>query len=181
MAPKSLGDSSYRIARFVGTSRPLRQMRKRNRPAILRFAALSRAERRIFLQAACLLPMIACATRVFGLQRVQSWAERSSSRFGKNRPEIETDANTAASMVLSAARYGLVHGNCLSRSMTLYYLLRRHGCAACLRLGGRRDGDSFEAHAWVEFDGRVFDDSPDLRRFFTPFPVQFKNKSIAPK
>ena len=84
-------------------------------------------------------------------------------------------------MVLSAARYGLVHGNCLSRSMTLCYLLRRHGCAACLRVGGRRVGESFEAHAWVEFDGRVLDESSDQRAFFTPFPIHFKNESAVPK
>lgn len=156
-------------------------MTKRNRPAILRFAALSRAEQHLFLHAVCLLPVMACLPRIFGLQRVQSWVERSNSRFGKNKAETKTDGNTIARMVLSGARYGFVHGNCLSRSMTLCYLLRRHGCAACLRLGSRRTGELFEAHAWVELDGRVFDESPKLRRFFTPFPVHFKNKSIVSK
>lgn len=159
----------------------LRPMTKRNRPAILRFAVLSRAEQHLFLQAVCLLPIMACLPRIFGLQKVQSWVERSNSRFGKSKPETKAGANTIASMVLSAARYGFVRGNCLSRSMTLCYLLKRHGCTACLRLGGRRVGESFEAHAWVEFDGRVFDESPDLRRSFTPFPVYFKNEFTVPK
>lgn len=156
-------------------------MTKRSRPAILRFAALSRAEQHLFLQAVCLLPVMACLPRIFGLQKVQSWVERSNSRFGRKKPETRTDANAIASVVLSAARYGFVRGSCLSRSMTLCYLLKRHGCAAGLRLGGRRVGESFEAHAWVEFDGRVFDESPDLRRFFTPFPVYFNNESTVPK
>ena len=83
-------------------------------------------------------------------------------------------------MVFCAARY-VVHVNCLSRSLALCYLLRREGLDACLRLGGRRQGKSFEAHAWVELNGRVFDTSDDVRGLFAPFSVHLANELTSRK
>ena len=48
---------------------------------------------------------------------------------------------------------------CLQRSVACAYLLRRRGCPAQLVLGVRTL--PFEAHAWVEVDGRVVNDRPE--------------------
>ena len=146
-------------------------MKTRNRPAILRFAALSRTEQSLFLRAVGLLPLMACATAIFRWQRVQSWVEGRYSGNSKDKNATGANPNFIKRMVFSAARYGIVHGNCLSRSLTLCYLLKREGYKASLRLGGRRRGKSFEAHAWVELEDRIFDMPGDLRSSFTPFPV----------
>ena len=159
----------------------LTQMTTRNRPAILRFAALSWPEQRLFLRAVWLLPVMAFSTPLLGLKKVQSWIERGHSRGNKKKSATETDANTIARMVFSAARYGIVNVNCLSRSLTLCYLLRSEGLSACLRLGGRRQGELFEAHAWVELSGRTFDASENVRGFFTPFPVHLANELTTQK
>lgn len=43
---------------------------------------------------------------------------------------------------------------CLKRAVVLYYLLRRAGQEVGLRIGVRRDeGQTLEAHAWLERDG----------------------------
>ena len=52
----------------------------------------------------------------------------------------------------AAARNLFFHTNCLEQSLVLWWLLRRRGIAADLRIGARKDSDRFEAHAWVEFD-----------------------------
>jgi hypothetical protein len=53
--------------------------------------------------------------------------------------------------------------NCLTRSLTLYGLLRRLGAACELRIGvAHTPGGTLRAHAWVERDGRPLPGSGDL-------------------
>jgi hypothetical protein len=58
---------------------------------------------------------------------------------------------------------------CLQRSVVAVRLMRRHGIHARLVIGYRPV--PFMAHAWVEVDDRVVNDSPDfantLQRLFT--------------
>lgn len=45
---------------------------------------------------------------------------------------------------------------CLVQALTLQKLLARAGIHARLRVGvAKRDGSSIEAHAWVEYHGRI--------------------------
>lgn len=53
---------------------------------------------------------------------------------------------------------------CLQRSAACAYLLRRHGFGAELVLGVQVL--PFIAHAWVEMDGKVINDNPELTRTF---------------
>jgi hypothetical protein len=53
---------------------------------------------------------------------------------------------------------------CLRRSLVLWALLARAGEPAELRVGFRRERGAFEAHAWVEHQGRVLNDAPDVRK-----------------
>ena len=41
----------------------------------------------------------------------------------------------------------------------LWWLLRRRGIAAELRIGARKEFERFEAHAWVEVDSAVLNDA----------------------
>jgi Transglutaminase-like superfamily len=56
-------------------------------------------------------------------------------------------------MVLAAARHSLSQPTCLERSLCLWWLLARQGIATQFRIGVRKDGEKFAAHAWVERDG----------------------------
>ena len=57
--------------------------------------------------------------------------------------------------------------NCLPRALTAYVLCRQRGYPVELRLGVALDGEtSFEAHAWVESEGRiVLGNLPELEKF----------------
>ena len=57
------------------------------------------------------------------------------------------------------------HATCLTQSLTAQILLARHGYPAELRLGVARDAGQFEAHAWVESNGRVVIGQADLHRY----------------
>ncbi|MBS1852804.1 MAG: lasso peptide biosynthesis B2 protein [Acidobacteria bacterium] len=54
---------------------------------------------------------------------------------------------------------------CLHRSSVVTCLLRRHGTNAELVIASRRL--PFQAHAWVEVDGRVVNDRPDVREAYS--------------
>lgn len=68
-----------------------------------------------------------------------------------------------------AARRGVFRSNCLHRSLTLWWLLRRRGLENELRIGVRKGSDQMEAHAWVEYAGEVLNDAPAVRQDYVPF------------
>lgn len=141
--------------------------------ALDRFFRLSTFERGTFVRAILLLPIAACAVRLVRLKTVMRWIgvlsrrERLSSE--RDQQEIQKQAHATRRMLEVASRYGLTRGNCLSKSLVLWHLLRREGLAANLRVGGRKEGVQFAAHAWVELDGIVINDAAGLREDFVPF------------
>lgn len=66
----------------------------------------------------------------------------------RRRQALECERNVAA-----VARYGLVSGTCLSRSLTVLRLMTGRRIAGRLRLGVDLEGGELKAHAWVEVDG----------------------------
>jgi len=56
-------------------------------------------------------------------------------------------------MVLAAARNSPIRSTCLERSLSLWWLLSNQSIATQFRIGVRKDGGKFTAHAWVEHDG----------------------------
>lgn len=122
-----------------------------------RLRDLPRGERWLLLEAFVGLPLVALALRVSSLRRVVTmlgWSLPRSLPY-----DDETRARRAADLVDVAARRGLYPGNCLSRSVTLWWLLGRRGIANTLRIGVRREGPVLLAHAWVERAGRPLNDS----------------------
>jgi hypothetical protein len=66
----------------------------------------------------------------------------------------------------SKGRYG---ATCLDRSVALWFVLRQHSLEGTVRIGVARGGDTFDAHAWVEYRGAVLNDSPDVADRFAVF------------
>ena len=56
-------------------------------------------------------------------------------------------------MVLAAARNSPIASTCLERSLSLWWLLVRQDIATEFRIGVKKDGEKFAAHAWVERNG----------------------------
>ena len=69
----------------------------------------------------------------------------------------------------AAARHLPFSTNCLDCSLSLWWLLRRRGIAADLCIGGRKENEQFEAHAWVEIGGVEILDVSDGRGDFAAF------------
>ncbi len=55
---------------------------------------------------------------------------------------------------------------CLPRSLILLTLLRRRGLAAELKVGVNKSPEAFQAHAWLEHEGQIVLDTPEVRTSF---------------
>jgi hypothetical protein len=73
----------------------------------------------------------------------------------------------SARWINAAARYPRPWARCLQRSLALCLLLERRGFNTQLKIGVRRSGGDLEAHAWVEYFGKVLNDSQDVACNFT--------------
>lgn len=129
---------------------------------------LSADERRTFIAALVLVPAMHVVVRVIGFNRLQLRVANTAARA--TRADVPT-AQAVRACVISinrVKRFSILRGNCLSQSFALICLLRRRGIEPTLRLGARLTESKFDAHAWVEYDGRVLNDSQDVHTRFTP-------------
>jgi hypothetical protein len=130
-------------------------------------------DRRLILRAALFLPLTEIGLRLLGFRRWKELIEKSSRPAPAPR-QLPADfqretAQRAARAVRSVELHGPASPNCLERSMTLWWLLRREGVDAQLRIGARKEGGKFEAHAWVESDGQVLNDSAEVHQHYARF------------
>jgi hypothetical protein len=125
------------------------------------------AERAALLRAAALLPLAAASLRVAGYRRTAAWLDRPVVEQGRAQP---LSPAALGELVDLAARRGPFAGaTCLPRSLVLQHLLRLHGYGSVVRFGVRAEGTRVFGHAWVEHDGLVIGDAPDVARQYAPF------------
>lgn len=136
---------------------------------------LSGAERWLALQVLLLLPLVSLALRLWGFRRCYAglgWLAPGLSRRATRTGDALAEARQVAAVALVATmRYALCPPACLAQSLTLWFLLRRRGIAADLRLGVRTVTGQFQAHAWVEVGGVVLNDDPDVQQIYHAFDL----------
>lgn len=115
---------------------------------------------------ALVLPLVAAALRLAGLQRVRRLL---CPRYAAGRRDPVQAAQLARRVKL-AARPQPLGASCLARSVLLEALLLRHGLDARLRIGSVREGGGLLAHAWVEHGGVPLNDAADVAERYLPFP-----------
>src|ERR1700733_2701481 len=120
-----------------------------------RFSALEPNARAIFLRAAVLLLLISLSLKLRGFRSTQARLQKHFTGPGAN-PYDASDAGKAARtaliarMVRAAAYRSIGSPTCLEKSLALWFLLGRQGILSSVRIGARKSGQAFEAHAWVE-------------------------------
>jgi elongation factor P--beta-lysine ligase len=138
-----------------------------------RFWQLSGYERGVALEAAGGLLATWVGLRLAGFRRwknVLGWLAPSVNATAWQPAASQREAaELIARMAAAAARSFFIDTNCLEQSLALWWLLRRRGIAAELRIGARKELERFEAHAWVEVDSAVLNDASAERQHFVPF------------
>jgi hypothetical protein len=138
-----------------------------------RLRRLSWPERWWLLQALLLLPLTSLALRWWGFRRWQ--VILAGLLPGRPALAIDDRAQTLAQacgtarLVEALARRLPFRASCLHQSWVLWWLLRRQGIPAELRIGVRKPASQLEAHAWVEYQDRVLNDADDVRQRYAPF------------
>ena len=109
-------------------------------------------ERQLFCRAAFLLVLAEAGLRIFSFRAVMHWAQRER----RIRAARQTRPERVAWLVEAAARQSWPRPTCLRQSLVLYELLKQQGQDARLMIGTTMQRGDFQAHAWVEVDGREF-------------------------
>lgn len=136
-----------------------------------RFFQLSGYERRAVIEAAAVLVITRAGLKVAGFRGWKRALELLVRRtpvqpFVSDAIEL---ARSVARLESAAARNLFFPANCLENSLVLWFLLRGRGIPAELRIGGRKNSQKFEAHAWVECSGIILNEPEATHRHFAPF------------
>jgi hypothetical protein len=138
-----------------------------------RFRMRSPEDRRLILRATWVMPLTRIGLRLFGFWRWKELIERFllSTRFPRPLPASAENQSVLRTVraVRSVELHGLTDPNCLERSMTLWWMLRREGIEGELHIGARKQDGSFKAHAWVELRGQVLNDDVEVYRHYARF------------
>ncbi len=136
-----------------------------------KFLELSPEDRVLFLKLWSLLPLVAASLRLLDYPRTLRLLSRWSPA-APPRVDLPEDSMSYAlrlgRLARMAGRYVPTNGSCLRQSLLVWWLLRRKGMPAELRIGVRTQ-EGFTAHAWVEVDGQPVNDAPDVAERFAPF------------
>ena len=143
------------------------------------YRALNHVERAIARSAALGLTATWIGLRLFGFRR---WEQIISRRIESSEPRcLSLSANRILQLQSAAARNLFFHANCLEESLVLWMLLRRHGFAANLKIGARKEAGRFEAHAWVELNRVRLYDQTDANSIFAPFDGAISSLETQPE
>ncbi len=135
--------------------------------------ALATWERLLLVRLVLLLPAIGAALHLLGFKRTRDLLARlAPTPADQDRVAAAPTADEArriARLVGIAAHHGPYRATCLRQSLALWWLLRRRGIPAVLRIGVRKDAGELQAHAWVEHEGVALSGGSDLISRFAAF------------
>ena len=138
-----------------------------------RFWRLSALERGVVLEATGGLLATWVGLHLIGFRRwervLANFAPPANTTGPTQCASVQESALLAGRMQEAAARNLFFRTNCLEQSLVLWWLLRRRGIAAELRIGARKEFERFEAHAWVEVGSAVLNDASAEHQHFVPF------------
>lgn len=143
------------------------------------FQSLPPDERGIFYRFLVLLPVVAWRVQFLPVKSTDAWL-RSRAPLNIERQQDDEVALVKAQRITwlmsKALRISLIKGKCLSQSLVLWHILDCQGITSRVRVGFKKDealspigNRNFSAHAWVEYQGVVLNDHPDVYERFVVF------------
>ena len=144
---------------------------------LLKFLRLPRKDRRLFIRALFLLGFLRTAIRLLPFRALHSFIKRTTRNCIKKQNITQPEVDRIIWAVETASRY-IPHVTCFIEALTAWYLLTRRGHPVKLRIGVKKDKiGKFEAHAWVEGNGRVLIGRLPDHTKYTPFQLFSKDNT----
>ena len=135
--------------------------------------SLSSGDRWLLVHALWLLPVVALSVSLKGMQFTQAMLLRLPLQI-VGTGTVESRVWATVGLVRVAVRYNHLWTNCLKQSLVLWILLRSQGILSELRIGVQRESAKFTAHAWVEYQGIVLNDTDDVHQRYQAFDRSFE-------
>jgi hypothetical protein len=137
---------------------------------------LSASERSLLFQSLWLLPIVAILVQFKGLRFTQDLLLRLPLQAAASPDPnlVETQIGRTVRMVRVVVRYQRLWSNCLKQSLVLWILLRSQGIISEVCIGVQKESDKFSAHAWVEYQGVILNDTDDVHQRFQAFDRLFE-------
>lgn len=143
-----------------------------------KFFRLPAADRWVLFQIFIFLPLTRLGLCLFGFKRTFAAIAWLASAL-KRQPLIKANEADEIERLRRWIRFnkfhGLYGGNCLSRSLMLWWLLQRRGVHTEMRIGTRWLEGEFQAHAWLEYKGLPINAKSDVRQKYLAFEHQFNH------
>jgi hypothetical protein len=92
---------------------------------------------------------------------------QSQAKQHKATKKLLPDAEHLARLVYLASRLHLLPMTCLTRSLTLHRVLRKHGIPSQVKIGTQKTETGINIHAWVEVDGQAISEPGNVNKHFT--------------
>lgn len=130
-----------------------------------RLNELSLGEWLILLQLAAVSLIVAITLRLVSLPRLIDLTSRGAeNRWVSRLPVFHHQSEISRLTNLTDIAAWITHsqGRCLMRSILLFWLLRARGEHAELLIGVSKETSDLESHAWIESQGRIMFDRPDM-------------------
>lgn len=131
---------------------------------------LSQKERNLFLKSVLLLPVIHVALLLLGYHRLRGVMDNLIPLKPIDKPFSETEilqrGQKITRMVSFAAQHGFNEASCLRRSLLVWGYLLREGIQSDICFGVRMSNRKLEAHAWIEYNRVIVNDSVDVHERF---------------
>jgi hypothetical protein len=144
---------------------------KFQRDCLLKLRQLSPQERWFLIQTWCALLGIDLALRCLPFASIASFCRCLRTTGNKGNAPSLPPATRLAWLVTVAGRYCPLGTSCLKEALVLSWLMSRRGMATTLRIGVARRHDSFDAHAWLEHDGRIILGATDAVAYAPLIPL----------
>lgn len=135
------------------------------------FSSLPLGDQLRLLSGAVLLVSFSIAFAVGSFSRIRRYLLYVASRISPVVPGSPAPEQVIAA-VTTADRYVPGYRTCLMRSLSAEVLLRLYGVVPVHYIGVDNTTDEFEAHSWLEYEGRILiGDTVDLSKFETLPPL----------
>jgi hypothetical protein len=135
---------------------------------LLKFVHLPSADRNLLVKSALLLGAVRLGLWLFPFQTLRRLLDRMTG--GNTTLQEETSIAKITWAITVASGY-VPAATCLTQALTTQVLLGQQGHTGTLRIGVvRSEVGQFQAHAWVEYQGRVVIGGIEAPSRFTPLP-----------
>jgi hypothetical protein len=143
------------------------------------FLKLTAAERGVFLSALALLATVRLFLCIIPFRTLhRSWSSVPQC-IARHSEGASLPPARIVWLVGVASRF-IPGARCLARAIAAQLLLARAGHLADMRIGVRKEGNSLDAHAWLEYEGVPLFESDAHIKGFAPLAQSTRSAPIMP-